>query len=65
MSIKFSQLENMDKPSKSLTKGEEYCEKKYKSTQKRNDAGEYIVQMPTKKLVNLGDSKDFAKKRFN
>lgn len=38
--------------------------KNFKSTHKRNDAGKYIVQMPTKKLGNLGDSKDFAKKMF-
>lgn len=62
---KFWQLESIDETDKILSEEELYCEIHYQRTHKRNKEGRYVVQMPTKDIKELGDSKQLAEKRLN
>lgn len=63
---KFWQIEDLGNK-KYLSKDEEYCEKYFKLTTKRNSEGQFIGKYPFKQNLNyqLGDSKSIALKRFN
>ncbi|GFQ69629.1 DUF1758 domain-containing protein [Trichonephila clavata] len=62
---KFWEIGPINEGQKPLSKEEEYCENHYQMTHTRNEAGRYIIQMPTKNIQGLGHSKGLATKRLD
>ncbi|GBO27362.1 hypothetical protein AVEN_208548-1 [Araneus ventricosus] len=61
---KFWEVETNNEPEKILSEEEEFCEHHYKTKQKRDETGRYIVHMPVKNIEKLGKSKTMAIKRL-
>ncbi|XP_067122120.1 uncharacterized protein [Centruroides vittatus] len=62
---RFWQIETLTEAPSLMSKEEEYCEDHYQRTHRRNEDGRYIVQMATKEIQNLGESRKLALKRLN
>ncbi|XP_023236884.1 uncharacterized protein LOC111635960 isoform X2 [Centruroides sculpturatus] len=62
---RFWQIETLTEAPSLMSKEEEYCEDHYQRTHRRNEDGRYIVQMATKDIQNLGESRKLALRRLN
>ncbi|XP_034935131.1 uncharacterized protein [Chelonus insularis] len=60
---KFWKLEHMPEI-QYYTKEEKYCEKYFKQTTQRTETGRFIVRLPLRSEVMLGNSRDRAQKRL-